>query len=480
MNLEFGILNLKSEVVGKGRRFFACVHALAVLCFLAVSVLAQAQQPQAKKDDANTSITAAQQTANSQAALVTEFDVNGLKVLIKRRPGSLTVASGLFIRGGVQNVTSQTAGIEELMLDVMTEASAKFPREKMRAELSRMGTSISSDSSYDFSVLALACTRQSFDRSWEIFTDVVLNPSFTKEDVSLIRDRTLIAMRNEGDDPDSFLQKLQEQVAYTGHPYAIDPNGTAETISKITATDLRNYHKRVMQTSQLLLVIVGDIDAESLKPLIAASFGKLPKGNYKAQTVPSLSFKASSVDVTPRHLETNYIQGIYAAPSLSETDFFPMRVATSILTERVFTEVRRKRNLSYAPDAFLRAQGANIGGIYVTTNYSNLAIRIMLDEIEKLKRETVDKTDVENVIGLYLTTYYLGQETNAAQAMTMAQYELIGGGWRNSFVYLDHLQAVTPEDVQRVAKKYMKNIRFVVVGDPESVDKTIFTSLSAE
>jgi zinc protease len=479
--LEFGIWNLESEIAGwKGKRLVGYVSVLIVLCLLAGSTLVQAQQPQAKKDDAKASLTTAQQAAASQIALVTELDVNGLKVLIKRRPGSLTVAGGLFIRGGVQNVTAQNAGIESMMLDAMSEASAKFPREKLRAELSRMGTSISSGSNYDFSVLALACTRQSFDRSWEIFTDVALNPSLTQDDVSLLRDRRLIAMRNEGDDPDSFLQKLQEQVAYTGHPYAIDPSGTADTISKITVTDLRNYHKRVMQASQLLLVVVGDIEAESLKPLIAASFGKLPKGNYKAQTVPSLSFKASSVDVTQRRLETNYIQGIYAAPSLGETDYFPMRVATSILTERVFTEVRRRRNLSYAPDAFLRTQGANIGGIYVTTNFSNFAIRIMLDEIERLKRESVDQSDIEIVIGFYLTQYYLGQETNAAQAATLAQYELIGGGWRSSFEYLDRLRAVTPADVQSVAKKYMKNMRFVVVGDPESVDKNIFTSLSAE
>src|SRR5262245_17583271 len=64
-----------------------------------------------------------------QAALVSEFDINGLKVLVKRREGSQTVAAGLFIRGGVQNITSNNAGVEAFMLGVATEASAVFPRE---------------------------------------------------------------------------------------------------------------------------------------------------------------------------------------------------------------------------------------------------------------------------------------------------------------------------------------------------------------
>ena len=73
----------------------------------------------------------------------------------------------------------------------------------------------------------------------------------------------------------------------------------------------------------------------------------------------------------------------------------------------------------------------------------------------------------------------MGQETNAAQAGDLAQSELIGGGWRNSLEFIDRLRAVTPADVQRVARKYMRNIRFVVLGDPKAVDTNIFTNQAA-
>ncbi len=411
-----------------------------------------------------------------QASLVSEFEVNGLKVLVKRREGSQTVAAGLFIRGGVENISATNAGIEAFMLNAATEASANYPRDRMRKETSRMGTLIGEGVNYDYSSLSMAATRANFDRSWEIFTDVALRPSFTKEDVALVQSRILAGLEDDADAPDSYLQRLQERIAYAGHPYLNRPEGTADNIRRLTAEDLRAYHQKIMQTSRLLLVIVGDLDAAQLKTRISASFGKLPRGDYKPQLPPPLSFTSSTVDVTSRELKTNYIQGMFTAPPITSPDIYPMRVASSLLRDRVFEEVRVKRNLSYAPDAFLRNQSANVGGLYVTADKdsANTAIRVMLSEIARLQREPIGRDDINAVIAQFLTSYYIGQETNAAQAAELAQYELIGGGWRNSLTFLEKLRAVTPADVQRVAQKYMRNIRFVVLGNPQQIDKNVF------
>ncbi len=430
----------------------------------------QGRQPEAVR-----SLQSAQSLIARQAALVSEFEVNGLKVLVKRREGSLTVAAGLFIKGGSRNITPENAGIEALMLDAATEASAAFPRDRMRNEQSRMGTVISSSENNDYSVLSLRCTRPYFDRSWQMFTDVALHPSFTREDVALVQEKMVVSLRDDTDDPDTYLQRLQERVAYANHPYLNRVDGTAESVARLTPEDLRRYHQKVLETSRLLLVIVGDLDSAKIKTLIASSFGKLPRGNYAAEAVPQLAFEKSTVEVTPRNLPTNYVQGFFTAPPPSSSDIYPMRVASSILRDRIFQEVRAKRNLSYAPDAFLRNQAANIGGIYVTAVDANQSVRLMLDEIARLQKEPVDDDDIQAVVAQYLTTYYMNQETNAAQAGELAAYELLGGGWRNSTVFVEKLSAVTPADVARVAQKYMRNIRFVVLGNPKSVDTKIFT-----
>ncbi|MGH7179152.1 MAG: M16 family metallopeptidase, partial [Tepidisphaeraceae bacterium] len=356
-----------------------------------------------------------------------------------------------------------------------SEAIVSFPRERMRMELSRMGTTIGSGVNYDYSGLTMASTRSNFDRSWEIFADVALKPAFTADDVERVRNRIVASLRDDTDTPDSYLQLLQARVAYAGHPYLNDPRGTADSVSRLTSEDLRRYHKQVMETSQLLLVVVGDLDPQMLRSRIAASFGKLPRGDYHPGPLPELSFAAPSVQVTERALPTNYVQGVFTAPNLAAPDIYAMRVASTVLQNRVFIEVRHKRNLSYAPDAFLWRQGANVGGIYVTSVDANQSVRVMLDEITRLQREPLPREELESTVQHFLTRHYLGQETNAAQAGELAQYEIIGGGWRNAFVFLPRLRAVTPEDVQRVAEKYMRNIRFVVLGDPKSVDTKLFT-----
>lgn len=410
-----------------------------------------------------------------QAALVTEFEVNGLKVLVKRREGSLTVAAGLFIKGGTRNITQNNAGIEALMLSAATDASLNYPRDRMRPELSRMGTLLGSSVNYDYSAISLVSTRPNFDKSWEIFVDVALRPAFTTDVVDLARSRMVTSLRDDTDDPDTYLQRLQERVAYSGHPYSNRAEGTAESVSRLTPADLKAYHQKLLETSRLLLVIVGDLDPAQIKAKVTASFGKVPRGNYKSDVIPPLTFDKSTVEVTTRDLPTNYVQGVFTAPPLTSPDIYPMRVAAALLRDRVFEEVRVKRNLSYAPHAFLGSQGANIGGIYVSAVYANQATRVMLDEMTRLQRQLISQDDIKAVTAQYLTSYYMSQETNAAQAAELAQSELIGGGWRNSTEFINRLRAVTPAEVQRVSQKYFRNIRFVVLGNPKSVDATVFT-----
>ena len=467
----------------RNHKLLLTVLMLWTMLFVPLTNIASAQAQsttqaavQEQKTSASIANTTPRQFAEAQAALVAEFDVNGLKVLVKQRTGSQTVAAGLFLRGGSRNINEKNAGIEALMLDLATEATTSFPRERLRTESARMGTSIGSGANFDYSTLTLISTRDNFDRSWEIFTDVALQPSFTKDDFDRVKTRTVLGLRDNVDSPDSYLQTLLERMAYAGHPYANNPLGTAETVGKLTLEDVRRYHAQVMQTSRLLLVVVGDLDPAIVRARVTQTFGKLPRGSYQQENVAQLTFTGPTVEVAQRALPTNYIQGLFTAPPMTADDIYAMRVASNILGQLVYQEVRERRNLSYAPDAFLNSQGANIGGLSVTAVDANQAIRVMFDQITLLQENQLLPQVISNVVAGYLTNYYMRLETNAAQAGELAQYELIGGGWRNSINFIERLRAVTPQDVQRVSQKYMRNIRFVVLGNPASVDKNIFLS----
>ena len=272
--------------------------------------------------------TSAARTASARAAadaarFVTEFEVNGLKVLVKRREGSQTVVAGLFMRGGSRNVTAENAGVEALMLDVATEASAGFPREQMRRELSRTGTGISYGINYDYSVLTLASTRRHFDRSWEIFTDAALHPSFAPDDFARVKNRIVVGLSGDTDVPDSYLQLLQSRIVYKGHPYLNDPRGTAESVNRLTIDDVKRFHESMMQTSRLLLVVVGDLDPQQIRRKVEATFGKLPRGDYRPSAPPPLVFNAQTVDVTTRSLANQLRAGSFCRADLECAGHLP-------------------------------------------------------------------------------------------------------------------------------------------------------------
>jgi zinc protease len=414
------------------------------------------------------------QPAATSAASVTEFEVNGLKVILKRRASAPTVSVGLFLRGGVRNLTDKTAGIEYLMLSSAVEAGQNVPRQTLRRELARTGSTLNASAASDFSVVALAATRENFDRIWKLFADVTMKPLFDAADVDRVREQMVTGLREQESVPDGALDTLEEQIIYAGHPYANDPSGTIATLSAITPAQLRDYHKRSMETSRLLLVVVGDIDAAELKTKVASTFATLPKGNYQETPLPALDFSKPSLNVVARPLPTNYIKGDFAAPPLNSPDYYPMRVAMSILASRIFEEVREKRQLSYAPNAEMGSLAANSANIYVTAVDANQAVEVMLKEIERIKRESVSSEELTAAASEFLTNYYLKQQTNAAQTGDLARYELIGGGWRNSFEFIPRIREVSPESIRAVANKYMKNIRFVVIGDPSAIDRSVF------
>jgi zinc protease len=407
---------------------------------------------------------------------VSEFEVNGLKVILKQRPGTQTVAAGLFVRGGSSNITAANAGIEDLLLNVSSDGSVRFPRALLRSEMARMGSTLGYFTTVDYSAFSMSCTREQFDLTWQIFTDTALRPALLPADVELEKQRQIAALKSNQDAPDDLLQFSQERVVFAGHPYANDPHGTPASLAKLTSADLKLYHRQIMQTSHLLLVIVGDLDIYSLKSRVTAAFSTLPKGDYKARAVPLLTFSAAHVEVIPRTLPSNYVQGAYGGPAYGSSDFAAMQVASSILADRVFSEVRTKRNLSYAPSAHLNSQNASSGVLYVTAVDVNQSIGLMLKEVTSLKKDPVNAETLSAVGAQFVTQYYLDNETSGAQAGALARYELIGGGWRNAETLLERVRAVTPADVQRVAQKYMRNFQFTVIGDDKAVNKQVLTT----
>ena len=416
-------------------------------------------------------------TFNAVAQSPEEFSVNGLKVVLKTNPTNDIISAQLYLRGGVFNINDSTQGIEPLIFGIAEKGSKKYPKEKLFQILDRTAASITHSSTHDYSSISLRCLKHQFDELWDVFADVVMNPAFNEEDVNLVRKTMLVNIRQRKDNPDSYLRELSNDLFYRGHAYRLNPDGVESSVSSIRVEQMKSHLSEHLKTSKLLLVVVGNISKNVLAEKVKTSFGLLPRGDYSVPMIPLVQHSSAAVKVVEKQMPTNYIRGSFSVPNQADPDYYAMRVAINILGYRLFEEVRTKRNLSYAPNSRMGNELVNQAFIYVTTVQPDTTIKVMFAEMKKLQTELISAKVLKDRIALFLTDYYMGNETNSAQGEFLANCEIVGKGWKTAESFIENIRHITAADIQRVANKYFRNLQMVVIGDPKLIDKTIFTSM---
>jgi zinc protease len=415
--------------------------------------------------------------AAAQAAPpVTTFTSSGVTVILKPITANDVVAARLYLRGGAAALTPATAGIERFIGDVSTHGTAKYNKDQFANLATITGTNIGSGVDYDFTVFTVQAVRQHWNEAWDLFTQAALSPTFPADEVEQVRGQIVDALAQRRDNPDNHLQELADSVLYAGHAYAVDPEGTEAAVGRMTRDDLAQWHRRRFTKANLLLVVVGNVSRADLDAKVAAAFGGLPAAGGEVVTVTPLSASRANLATVQQELPTNYIIGLYAAPGPSHPDYPALRVATRVLSERLFEEVRTKRNLSYAVFAGLGGRVANRGNIYVTAMQPDTTLKVMQAEVRRLQQELVPVSRLGQTVNVFLTSHLMSQQSNMGQAADLGLWELSGGGWANSRAYLDRLRAVTPADVQRVTRTYMKSFSFALIGDPAKLDPALVTT----
>jgi zinc protease len=410
------------------------------------------------------------------STLTSSFDVSGIQVILRQSTANNVVAANLYLLGGTRQVTLENAGIEPLLLEVSDRGTAKYPKTVLRRKMSSLGSEIVSEPSDDWTMFGIRTTTEVLDSTWAIFASRLMEPTLEPADVSLIRTQFLSGIRQRRDDPDALAEFLADSIAFVGHPYGIPVTGTASSISSIDAKALKAYHDTQIVKSRMLLVVVGNIDRAHVERLVKGSLAQLPAGNYKWAPPPRLPERDAAVVVESRVLPTNYLVGYYSGPLANSDDYQALRIATSVLTGRLFAEIRTRENLTYDVHAPFLDRAASAGGLYVSTASPDTTLKLMRAAVTELQEGLLDRDGLERLEQQFLTEYFLDNETNGAQADFLARSQLYRGDYREADKFVDELKNVTPEAVRRVAKRYMKGIRFAYVGDPAKLQRNLIST----
>jgi zinc protease len=408
-------------------------------------------------------------------ALTNSFDVSGIQVVLRQSTANNVVAANLYLLGGTRQVTFQNAGIEPLLLEVSDRGTTKYPRAVLRRKMSALGSEIVTDPSDDWTMFGIRATTEVLDSTWAIFASRLMEPTLDPSDVALIKSQFLSGIRQRRDDPDALAEFLADSIAFSGHPYGIPRTGTEASISSIDAAALKAYHDSQIVKSRMLLVVVGNVDRAHVERLVQSTLAKLPAGNYKWTPPARIPERASAVVIESRSLPTNYLVGYYSGPLANTDDYQALRIATSVLTGRLFAQIRTRENLTYDVHAPFLDRAATAGGLYVSTASPDTTLKLMRAAVTELQEGLLDRDGLGRLEQQFLTEYFLDNETNGAQADFLARSQLYRGDYREADRFVEELRNVTPEAVRRVAQKYMKGIRFAYVGDPSKLQKDLIS-----
>ncbi len=404
---------------------------------------------------------------------VEEIMVDGFKVIYKPTSNQI-VSVRLFIKGGTSNYTKEQEGIENLMLDLITTSgTTKYPKSEYNRLLDKMGSTIGGNSGLDFGNIALNCVNRNFENSWSIFDEVINAPIFDEAEFKKQREAMVSNIQQEKSDPDSYLTEMAMNDAFANLNYDKNTNGSEESLNKLSLEDLKNHYKRVMNKKQTFLVVVGKIDKAQLIEKVKKLTKSMPEGNYVPAKQTMLTINKSTLNTEERKIATNYIRGVMNGAAYGTDEQYAMQLAFGILQDRLFDEIRTNRSLSYAPAAFYQTNINPCSNVYVTTTDPDQAVQVIIDEIKKIKTVGFSEQEIENQKSSYVTTYYMGLETNAAQSQGLGVNE-VKGSYKNFNDFITNINKVPAKEVNAVVKKYLTGIRWSYLGDLTKVKSDTF------
>ncbi len=415
--------------------------------------------------------------APMQAQDIEEFSVNGMKVLLK--PSKKQVVSAkIFFKGGTENYGPGFQGIELLTLRMLAEASStNMTKDEFNSALESTGTSISGTAGYDYGTLSLTCLTDYWNDAWRVFSDVTCNPSWDEAEFQKIKAQMGVAAEQAASDPDTHLRNTAMQNTFGDGPYSRIPEGTVESIASLEMNNIQDYMKQIGKTDKAFLVVVGNVDKDDLMKKVEqlTCIKQLPSKPSPMMKGKDSKISENAYGEENREIATNYIRGLMGAPAIGGKEESAMRVAMSIMGDKMFEEVRTKRNLSYAPAAFFPSGVLKHAytAMYVSTTKPNETITVMTDEFKRIRQEGFDPQDLINKKGEFMTQFFMGNETNSSQAEAIGRYENVTS-YKRMDTFIDEVNSLTVEDLNAVFRKYATNVNWTYLGDTSIVDKDVF------
>lgn len=396
---------------------------------------------------------------------------NGMRVVAVLHHEQPAVSIRLLIGAGSAQDPKGKAGVANLMASLLDQGTTSRTAQEIADQIDFIGGDLGTGAATDLAFVNAVVMKDSFATAMDLVADIARHPAFAPEEIARQKDQILSSLRVNEEDTGYIADTVIDRLVYGFHPYGVPNSGTEESVGSLTREDLQAFHDQYFVPNNMILAIVGDVTSDEAFAAADRVFGNWPRGDLPAATAidPPPSERRIVIVDKPDAVQTSIRVGELAIPR-KDPDYMTWDLTVKILggegANRLHQVLRAQYGLTYGAEA--NAESRKDAGDFVAetetrTDTTGQALRLMVDEFARLARERVGDRELSDAQAYLAGSFPLTIETPdqiATQVLNVLFYDLpisdIGS-------FRERVLAVTADDIQRVARRYIRTDRLSIV-----------------
>jgi len=407
---------------------------------------------------------------------------NGMVVFIAEDPTLPLVDIAVTVRTGSHLDPAGQEGLAALTGSLIRNGGTRtLTAEQMDERLDFLAARVTTAIGETAGTASLNCLAENFDDSLKLFVEMLKEPRFQEDRLELARDQALQEMTRRNDDPED-IERREWNVLLYGEGRATNRFTTAASIRSIARADLVGFHRRYFHPAGMIAAVSGAFSRPEMIRKLEAAFSGWPGARPQVPPVPS---EVATAPAGVYRIQKDVPQGRVSiglpAVRRDHPDIYALEVMNEILggsgfVSRITRTVRSNEGLAYSAGSALRF-GIDYPGAFRALFQSKsrtvaYAAQLVLDEIKKMREQPVTAEELDTIKRSLVETFPSNFESKAKTVALFAADEYTRRDPSFWQTYRDRIQAVTADDVQRVARAHLlpEKLLLLVVGDQKEID----------
>lgn len=387
---------------------------------------------------------------------------NGLTLITREVPGSGVVAINTWVKAGYFHEPDEVAGMAHLFEHMFFKGSKNFPgAESISEELASVGGRSNAGTIYDTTNYYFVLPKEGFQRALEIQSDAIANPLFDPAELKKESEVVIEESNRKYDNAPAVALEKMIADAFTKHRIRRWRIGSNEVLRNIKRENLLAFFETLYRPQNMVLVVAGDVTHDEAAKAVANTFGKLPKGTLKKERGPAEPAQAEfRYGQAAADLRQGWTVIGWHTPGANHADEPALGLLATILGQGRSSRLFRN---AIAPTAASTASASHwtfedVGLFYVQSSFDEKnraeVDRRLLREVERIKAAGPSAFELQLAKNLNESQTILAIEDVLGQAGALGQAE-VRGGYKTLATDLARAQAVTADDIRRVARQYL-------------------------